>query len=72
MERSLRFVGRIQEILVEEINIKNPLQLVGRNEHSRLVYFDGNYNELKGKIVPVLITEARAYSLTGEIAGIPH
>eukprot|EP00596_Hydrurales_sp_CCMP1899_P003871 CAMPEP_0119044434 /NCGR_PEP_ID=MMETSP1177-20130426/31420_1 /TAXON_ID=2985 /ORGANISM="Ochromonas sp, Strain CCMP1899" /LENGTH=454 /DNA_ID=CAMNT_0007014527 /DNA_START=628 /DNA_END=1992 /DNA_ORIENTATION=- len=72
MERSLRFVGRIQEILVEEINVKNPLQLVGRNEHSRLVYFDGNYNELKGKIVPVLITEARAYSLTGEVAGTPH
>ena len=27
--------------LVEENNVKNPAQLVGRNPHSRLVYFQG-------------------------------
>lgn len=72
LERSMRFVGRVQEILVEDINPKNPQQLVGRNPHSRLVYFDGNYADLKGKIVPVLIKEARAFSLSGEIAGPPR
>jgi tRNA-2-methylthio-N6-dimethylallyladenosine synthase len=72
LERSQRFVGRVQDILVEEINPKNPSQLVGRNPHSRLVYFEGNFSDLKGKIVPVLITEARAFSLTGEIAGDPR
>ena len=72
LERSLRFVGRVQSVLVEDINIKNPLQVYGRNPHSRLVYFEGNIKELKGKIVPVKIVEARSYSLTGEIAGLPR
>jgi len=35
------------QVLVEEVNPKQPKQLVGRNPHSRLVYFDGNYAELK-------------------------
>ena len=72
LERSQRFVGRVQEVLVEDVNMKNPLQVVGRNPHSRLVYFEGNFAALKGKIVPVLITEARAFSLTGELAGQPR
>ena len=69
LERSERFIGRVQDILVEDINPKNPQQLVGRNEHSRLTYFDGDFSALKGKIVPVLITEARAFSLTGRQVG---
>ena len=36
-----------RQVLVEEVNPKQPKQLVGRNPHSRLVYFDGNYAELK-------------------------
>lgn len=68
MERSLRFVGRVQEVLVEDIDLKNPRQVIGRNSHTRLVYFEGNYSELKGKIVKVLITEAKAYSLIGKLA----
>jgi tRNA-2-methylthio-N6-dimethylallyladenosine synthase len=67
LERSARFVGRVQKILVEDVNIKRPSQVVGRNEHSRLVFFDGDYLELKGKLVEVLITEARAYSLSGKL-----
>ena len=72
LERSSRFLNRIQEVLVEEVNLKRPAQVVGRNEHGRLVFFEGNISELKGKIVPVHITEARSYSLTGEIAGTPR
>lgn len=53
-------VGRVQEVLAENINKKNPLQIVGRNPHSRLVYFEGNIASLKGRIVPMPITDARA------------
>lgn len=67
MDRSLRFVGRVQEVLVEDIDLKNPTQVIGRNPHSRLVYFEGNFSELKGKIVQVLITDAKAYSLIGRL-----
>jgi len=67
LERSTRFVGRIEEVLVEDVNIKNPRQVYGRIPHGRLIYFDGSLQELKGKIVKVLVTEAKAYSLLGEI-----
>eukprot|EP00595_Chromulina_sp_UTEXLB2642_P002048 CAMPEP_0196763902 /NCGR_PEP_ID=MMETSP1095-20130614/4978_1 /TAXON_ID=96789 ORGANISM="Chromulina nebulosa, Strain UTEXLB2642" /NCGR_SAMPLE_ID=MMETSP1095 /ASSEMBLY_ACC=CAM_ASM_000446 /LENGTH=432 /DNA_ID=CAMNT_0042118123 /DNA_START=165 /DNA_END=1463 /DNA_ORIENTATION=+ len=72
LERSERFVGRIQEVLVEDVNIKNPSQVYGRNPHSRIVFFDGSINELKGKIVPVEITAARPYGLNGVIVGDPR
>ena len=67
LERSKRFLGRTMKVLVEDVNVKRPSQVVGRNEHSRLVFFDGDYVELKGNIVEVKITEARPYSLTGKL-----
>ena len=67
LERSSRFVNRIEEVLVEDVNIKNPKQVYGRIPHGRLVYFDGSLQELKGKIIKVLITEAKPYSLVGKI-----
>ena len=57
---------------MEDVNPKRSDQVYGRNEHSRLVFLSGNISELKGKFVPVRITEARSYSLTGEIAGLPR
>ena len=66
-ERSLRYLGRIEPILVEDINLKNPLQVYGRNPQTRLVYFPGNIHELKGKIVNVKITSVKPYYLMGEI-----
>ena len=38
----------------------------GRNTHGRLVYFEGDYNKLKGEFVDVLITSAKMYSLYGQ------
>eukprot|EP00981_Chlorochromonas_danica_P001394 scaffold296_cov164-Ochromonas_danica.AAC.11 len=67
LERSRRFVGRVQPVLVEEVNLKSPNQVIGRNPHSRLVYFRGDFSQLKGKIVDVRIVEARPYSLIGEL-----
>lgn len=65
--RSQRFVGRTVQVLVEDVNVKNPSQVVGRTPHSRICYFDGSLADLKGKFVPVRIVEARPYVLTGEM-----
>jgi tRNA-2-methylthio-N6-dimethylallyladenosine synthase len=60
LERSQHMVGRVQEVLVEDVNKKNSLQIVGRNPYYRLVYFEGNNASLKGRIVPMPITDTRA------------
>lgn len=66
-ERSHRYLGRIEEVLVEETNPKYPHQVMGRTRGNRLTFFPGDINKLKGKLVKVKITEARAFSLTGEL-----
>ncbi|MDJ0741824.1 MAG: tRNA (N6-isopentenyl adenosine(37)-C2)-methylthiotransferase MiaB [Xenococcaceae cyanobacterium MO_167.B27] len=64
-ERSARYQDRVEEVLVEDQNPKNLTQVMGRTRGNRLTFFDGNIEELKGKVVKVKITEARAFSLTG-------
>ncbi|MBD2654621.1 tRNA (N6-isopentenyl adenosine(37)-C2)-methylthiotransferase MiaB [Synechocystis sp. FACHB-383] len=66
MERSQRYLGRVEEVLVEGENLKSPGQVMGRTRGNRLTFFQGEIGELLGKKVPVKITEARAFSLTGE------
>ncbi|MEL6351334.1 MAG: tRNA (N6-isopentenyl adenosine(37)-C2)-methylthiotransferase MiaB [Cyanobacteria bacterium J06627_28] len=66
--RSQRYRGRTETVLVEAVNPKNPDQVMGRTRGNRLTFFPGDINVLKGKIVPVTITEIRAFSLTGERA----
>jgi len=65
-ERSQRYLGRIEEVLVEETNLKYPHQVMGRTRGNRLTFFPGDIKDLKGKLVEVKITETRAFSLTGE------
>lgn len=64
-ERSQRYLGRIEEVLVEEQNAKEPTQVMGRTRGNRLTFFPGDLELLKGKVVKVEITEVRAFSLTG-------
>lgn len=64
-ERSQRYLGRIEEILVEEVNPKDATQVMGRTRCNRLTFFTGNIGELRGKSVRVKITEARPFSLSG-------
>ena len=64
--RNQRYLGRIEEVLVEDQNLKNPRQVMGRTRGNRLTFFNGNITELKGQLVQVKITEVRAFSLTGE------
>ena len=65
-ERSQRYRDRIEEVLVEEQNPKDPAQVMGRTDGNRLTFFPGKIEEIKGQIVQVKITEVRAFSLTGE------
>jgi tRNA-2-methylthio-N6-dimethylallyladenosine synthase len=64
-ERSQRYLGRIEEVLVEAQNPKDQTQVMGRTRGNRLTFFTGDINQLKGHIVQVKITEVRAFSLTG-------
>jgi tRNA-2-methylthio-N6-dimethylallyladenosine synthase len=70
-ERSQRYLGRIEEVLVEDQNPKDPSQVMGRTRGNRLTFFTGDINELKGKTVPVQITTVRAFSLTGDRVATP-
>jgi tRNA-2-methylthio-N6-dimethylallyladenosine synthase len=69
-QASQRYFGRIEEVLVEDQNPKDPTQVMGRTRGNRLTFFTGDINELKGKIVPVKITQVRPFSLTGEALSV--
>lgn len=64
--RSRRYAHRTEEVLVEDVNPKDPSQVMGRTRGNRLTFFPGKLDELKGQIVQVKITEVRPFSLTGE------
>ncbi len=66
-ERSQRYLDRTEEVLVEDQNLKNPSQVMGRTRGNRLTFFEGDIDRLKGQLVKVKITEARAFSLSGVI-----
>lgn len=66
-ERSQRYLNRIVEVLVEDVNPKVPnKQVMGRTRQGRQVYFDGAFQDLKSQFVNVRIVEARPWSLVGE------
>ena len=65
-ERSQRYAGRIEEVLVEGKNPRDPSQVMGRTRGNRLTFFAGNLAELRGKVLKVKVTEVRPFSLTGE------
>ncbi|MEH2406406.1 tRNA (N6-isopentenyl adenosine(37)-C2)-methylthiotransferase MiaB [Nostoc sp.] len=65
-ERSQRYFGRIESVLVEDQNPKDKTQVMGRTDGNRLTFFSGDIKELKGQLVKVKIIEVRPFSLTGE------
>ncbi|MDH6062167.1 tRNA (N6-isopentenyl adenosine(37)-C2)-methylthiotransferase MiaB [Chrysosporum bergii ANA360D] len=71
-ERSQRYMGRIEEVLVEDQNYKDLTQVMGRTRGNRLTFFTGDINQLKGQLIKVKITEVRAFSLTGEPVQVPQ
>jgi len=66
-ERSQRYLGRTEEILVEAQNPKFPTQVMGRTRGNRLTFCTGDIQELQGQTILVKITEARPFSLTGQV-----
>jgi tRNA-2-methylthio-N6-dimethylallyladenosine synthase len=64
LERSSRFVGTEQEVLVEGPSRTDPSRLRGRTRHNKTVNFEGLAEP--GDLVPVRITSATSTTLTGE------
>lgn len=69
-QRSARYLGRVEEVLVEGVNARDPSQLMGRTRTNRLTFFaakgaDGLAHH-PGDLVPVRIESVRAFSLSGK------
>jgi tRNA-2-methylthio-N6-dimethylallyladenosine synthase len=62
-ERAGRFVGRVEEVLVEGPSRTDPSRLRGRNRHNKTVNFDGT--AAPGELVEVEIAEATSTTLGG-------
>ncbi len=65
--RSRRYLGRHEQVLVEEQNPKYPEQVLGRTRGNRLTFFPGVIGQLQGKLVTVRIDQANAFSLSGSL-----
>ncbi len=59
-------VGTVQRLLVEGISKRDGSELMGRTECNRVVNFPGN-ERLIGQLIDVRITEAKTYTLRGEV-----
>ncbi|WP_242036167.1 tRNA (N6-isopentenyl adenosine(37)-C2)-methylthiotransferase MiaB [Cyanobium sp. FACHB-13342] len=70
-QRSARYAGRIEEILVEGTNPKDPQQVMGRTRTNRLTFFPGARADGRaiepGELVTVQIEGVRAFSLSGKL-----
>ena len=59
-------VGTVQRLLVEGLSKRDCSELMGRTECNRVVNFPGN-ERLIGQMIDVKITEARTFTLRGEV-----
>jgi tRNA-2-methylthio-N6-dimethylallyladenosine synthase len=70
-QRSGRYLGRVEQVLVEGVNPRDPGQLMGRTRTNRLTFFAaaGAQGEVPqpGDLVPVRIDAVRAFSLSGQV-----
>ena len=66
LEAMKKYEGQIVEVLVEGESKNNPDVLAGYTTRSKLVNFVGPKSAI-GKIVKVKITEAKTWSLNGEM-----
>ena len=67
LESNQRLVGKVVEVLVNGISEKDSNKVYGYTETMKLVNIVGG-KELIGKIMPVKITDAKSFSLDGEIS----
>ena len=70
--RSERYLGRLEEVLVEGSNPKKPEQVVGRTRTNRPTFVPGQRPDgtaiHAGELVTVQIEEVRPFSLSGKLA----
>lgn len=64
-EKTAQYLGEVVEVLVEELDTKGRWR--GRTPHNKLVFFD-DPRSLRGELVPVRITHAGPWSMSGEAA----
>ena len=68
-ERSARYAGRTEQVLVEGVNPKQADQVMGRTRTNRLTFFPASRaaggHWQAGDLVDVRIDEVRAFSLSG-------
>ena len=62
-----RFVGTIQEVLVDGPSKNGEDMLCGYTRHNKLTHFKSSDQNLVGKTVKVKITEAKSWFLIGEL-----
>ena len=67
LESNQKLVGKAVEVLVNGISEKDSNKVYGYTETMKLVNIVGG-NELIGKIVSVKITDAKSFSLDGEVS----
>lgn len=67
LESNQKLVGKVVEVLVNGISEKDSNKVYGYTETMKLVNIVGG-DDLIGKIVPVKITDAKSFSLDGEIS----
>nr|WP_297935399.1 tRNA (N6-isopentenyl adenosine(37)-C2)-methylthiotransferase MiaB [uncultured Lachnoclostridium sp.] len=66
-ELSGRDTGKVEKVLVEEINSQDAQLVTGRLTNNVLVHFKGS-SDLIGKIVDVRLTESKGFYYMGELA----
>lgn len=66
LENNRKYLNKEVEVLVEGINEKDSNKLYGYTDTMKLVNFEGT-NDLIGKLVNVVITDAKSFSLDGII-----
>ncbi|MBZ0226215.1 MAG: tRNA (N6-isopentenyl adenosine(37)-C2)-methylthiotransferase MiaB [Comamonas sp.] len=62
-------VGTVQRVLVEGPSKRDASELMGRTECNRVVNFPGDAS-LIGRMIDVRVTEARHFTLRGEVAAV--
>ena len=69
--RNQRYINNIESVLIEGLNPKNNLQIMGRTRTNRLTFVEIpkniTFNFSLGDEIDVRINEARPFSLTGKL-----
>lgn len=71
LQKNNALIGTTQDVLVEGGDEKKTGKLTGRTRANKIVLFEAGPS-LAGKTVPVEITSARPFTLTGKIMDVPN